>query len=177
MSEPDFDTLIFRLLAKVELFRHLERDDMVALLRNATKADYAAGDLVFEEGFEGHSMYVVLTGRFEVFRTVKNRRVHIADILPGDHFGEIALIANRPRTASVRACEDSVALRFTKMAIFSEPRAGILLFRNMARMMAERLVHADEEIILHRTGHHAPAPTESVAATTMAPRIRQKGAR
>lgn len=174
MTAPDLDALIFRLLAKVELFRHLERDDIVALLRNAGKADYAAGALVFEEGFEGHSMYVVLSGRFEVFRTVKGRRVHIADILPGDHFGEIALVANRPRTASVRACEDSVALRFSKMSLFSEPRAGLLIFRNMARMMAERLVHADEEIILHKTGHHAPAPREAVSGRTHAPRIRNQ---
>lgn len=172
MSDADLDSLIFRLLAKVELFRNLERDDIVALLKHASKVTYPAGDLVFEEGFEGHSMYVVLLGRFEVFRTVKNRRVHIADIGPGDHFGEIALIANRPRTASVRASEESVALRFSKMAIFSEPRAGILLFRNMARMMAERLVHADEEIILHKTGHHAPTPTESTAQRTHAPRVR-----
>lgn len=174
MSQNEFDTLVLKLLAGVELFRQLDHDSMVSLLRHATKANYKSGDVVFEEGYEGHSMYVVIHGRFEVYRTVAGKRVHIADILPGDHFGEIALIANRPRSASVRAREPGTALRFSKQAVLSEPKAGLYLFRNMARLMAERLIHADEEIILHKTGHHAPAPTESNGLRTGAFDMRNK---
>lgn len=161
MNNPAFDSLVLKLLAGVELFRQLDHESIVRLLQHATKATYRTDEVVFEEGVEGHSMYVVVQGRFEVYRIIAGERVHIADIAAGDHFGEIALIANRPRSASVRALEPSTTLRLSKQAVFAEPAAGLVLFRNMARMMAERLVHADEEIILHKTGHHAPAPTES----------------
>lgn len=174
MSQKDFDSLVLKLLSGVELFRHLEHEEIVTLLRHATKASYKTDEVVFEEGFDGHSMYVVVQGCFEVYRMVSGRKVHIADISPGDHFGEIALIANRPRSASVRATGPSVALRFSKQAILSEPKAGLHLFRNMARLMAQRLVHADEEIILHKTGHHAPAPTESIGLRTGAIKIRHQ---
>lgn len=174
MNKPAFDSLVLKLLAGVELFRQMDHESIVRLLQHATKATYNTGEVVFEEGFEGHSMYVVVQGRFEVYRVVAGERVHIADIAAGDHFGEIALIANRPRSASIRALEPSTALRFSKQAVFSEPTAGLYLFRNMARLMAERLVHADEEIILHKTGHHAPAPTESTGLRTGSFNIRIK---
>ena len=174
MSQGDFDALVLKLLSGVELFRQLEHEGIVTLLKHATKASYKADEVVFEEGFEGHSMYVVIQGSFEVYREVGGRKVHIADILPGDHFGEIALIANRPRSASVRAREPGIALRFSKQAILSEPKAGLHLFRNMARLMAQRLVHADEEIILHKTGQRVPAPTESTGLRTGAIRIRNQ---
>lgn len=166
MNQNELNSLILKLVTGVELFKQLEHDAIFALLQHATKASYKAGDVVFEEGFEGHSMYVVVQGCFEVYRVISGKTVHIADIGQGEHFGEIALIANRPRSASVRAREDGIALRFSKQAIFSEPKAGLHLFRNMARLMAQRLVHADEEIILHKTGQHAPSPTEATATYT-----------
>lgn len=174
MNQSEFDVLVLKLLTGVELFKQLEHDGIVSLLKHATKASYQSDEVVFEEGFEGHSMYVVIQGSFEVYRTISGRKVHIADIHSGDHFGEIALIANRPRSASIRAREQSIALRFSKQAIMSEPNLGIHLFRNMARLMAQRLVHADEEIILHKTGHHSPAPTEAVGLQTGAIRVHRK---
>ena len=174
MSQPDIDSLLLRLLAGVELFKHLDHGGIVSLLKHATKATYKADEVVFEEGFEGHSMYVVVQGWFEVYRTIHGRKVHIADIHPGDHFGEIALLANRPRSASIRAKENSVAFRLTKQSILDDPVTGIHLFRNMARLMAQRLIHADEEIILHKTGHHYPSPTESLGLRTGAIKVHRK---
>ena len=174
MKQSEFDALILKLLSGVELFKQLEHEAIVALLQHATKATYKTDEIVFEEGFDGHSMFVVVSGCFEVYREIGGKKVHIADIERGDHFGEIALIANRPRSASVRAREDSIALRFSKQAILSDPKAGLHLFRNMARLMAQRLVHADEEIILHKTGRHSPAPTESNAMRTGAIKVRHQ---
>lgn len=160
MPVKNVDNLLLKLITGVRLFKHLEREDIVALLRNANKSTFTAGEVVFEEGYEGHSMYVVVQGAFEVYRMVKGKHVSIATINAGDHFGEIALIASRPRTASVRAISDSIALRFTKQAIFAEPGAAVYLFRNMAKLMADHIVHSNEEIILHKTGENAPTPTE-----------------
>lgn len=175
MQKPAIDSLLLRLITEVDLFRNLGRDNLATLLQTATSASFAPGEVVFEEGYDGHSMYVVVQGSFEVFRQVGGEHVEIAEIGPGEHFGEIALLASRPRTASVRSLDDSIALRFTKQAIFAEPSTAMYLFRNMASLMAERLVHANEEIILHKTGKHAPAPLESIGLQTGAIKAQRKG--
>jgi CRP/FNR family transcriptional regulator len=135
----------------VELFRQLGREDLALLLRSATKSVFRAGEVVYEESSEGHSMYVVIQGQFEVYREHDGRRVRLAEIGPGEHFGEMALIANRSRSASVCAVTDGVALRLTKEAIFGQPQIATHLLRNMARMLAVRLTDADQEILLHRS--------------------------
>jgi CRP-like cAMP-binding protein len=150
MPQTAIDEIVLRLISQVSLFKNLEREDLIGMLRNVSKATFTPGEIVFEEGFEGHSMYVVVQGYFEVYRQVKGLTVPFAKIGPCAHFGEIALISSRPRTASVRSVGDGIALRLNKQAIFSEPHAAAIFFRNMSRLMAERLVCANEEIILHK---------------------------
>lgn len=148
---PTIDELFLRVVSEVELFRQLDRSETATLLRQATKATFAAGEVVYHEGEEGHAMFVVVQGSFEVYREVDGERVVLAHVLPGEHFGEIALIANRPRSGTVRAVTDGVAFRLTKPALFAQPDIASRLLRNMARMLAVRLADADEDIILHRS--------------------------
>jgi CRP-like cAMP-binding protein len=77
--------------------------------------------------------------------------MHLADVLPGEHFGEIALLGNGVRSASVVAVAPSVALRLQRQALFDRPQIAVQLLRNMAKMLASRLTDADDEIILHRS--------------------------
>ena len=164
MSIHDVDALLLRLISRVALFKHIDRDEVTALLHQASRINFIAGELVFAEGAEGHSMYVVTQGAFEVYRTVGGRNVHIARIAPGEHFGEIALLVNRPRSASVRAVEPSVVIRVSKRAVLAERNAAALLYRNMAQLMATRLVAADEEVILHKAGRSPAAKPDAPSA-------------
>lgn len=154
MSINEIDNLLLRFISEVELFKSIDLDDVAALLRQSTRIDFDRDEQAFEEGAEGYSMYIVTQGAFEVYRSVAGRHVHIAQITPGEHFGEIALLANRPRSASVRATIPSTAIRLSKNAILSEQRAAVLLFRNMALLMAQRLLTVEDEIILHKTGRY-----------------------
>ena len=151
MSVASVDTLFLRVIREVELFKQLSRDDLSVLLRQASKSSFAAGEVIYEEGSEGQCMYIVVQGRFEVYRHADGARMHLADVLPGEHFGEIALLGNGVRTASVMAVTDSVALRLQRQALFEQPQIAVRLLRNMAKMLASRLTDADEEIILHRS--------------------------
>lgn len=172
VSNTELDELIVRLIAGVDLFRQLERQAIVNLLRSASRAVFKAGETVFEEGAEGHSLYVVVQGSFEVYRQIKGKHSQLAQIKPGQHFGEIALLGTRRRTASVCAQENSLAIRFSRKSFEFQPEAAALLYRNMANMLAERLVSADEEILFHRAVL-APATntdTPSAAAPPTAPR-------
>lgn len=148
MVAPEIEFLLLKLMSSVVLFRELEREDLAELLRGASKTTFSPGDIVFEEGFSGHSMYVVVQGKFEVFKLVDNVEAHIAFVLPGEHFGEMALVTDRYRMASVRAVEKSVALRLTKGSIFAQPKVAVYLLKNMAWLLAEHLSEMNSEVLL-----------------------------
>ncbi len=148
MASLVIEPLLLKLMSSIVLFRDLEREDLVDLLRCASKSVFSEGELVFEEGFPGQSLYVVVHGKFEVFKKIAGNDAHIASVSPGEHFGEIALVTDRPRTASVRAQEKSVALRLTKAAIFSQPKVAVYLLKNMACLMADHLSEMNNEVLL-----------------------------
>jgi CRP-like cAMP-binding protein len=169
---PSIDELFLRVVSEVELFRQLDRPELAALLREATKATFAAGEIVYQEGEDGQAMYVVVQGSFEVYRESVGERVVLAHVLPGEHCGEIALLARRTRSATVRAVTDAVALRLTKQALFAHPDIAARLMRNMARMLAVRLTDADEEIILH---HGRAREAEAKVQAVEMQALRSKG--
>jgi CRP-like cAMP-binding protein len=77
---------------------------VTGLFRGAQETrTYAAGDVVFREGDDGHHMYGVIAGRIEVR---KGDRV-LDTCGPDDVFGELALVDHVPRTATAVAVEDS----------------------------------------------------------------------
>ncbi len=175
VSNTELDELIVRLIAGVDLFRHVERPIIVNILRGASKAAFKSGETVFEEGAAGHSLYVVVRGSFEVYRMIGGKRLRLAEISAGQHFGEIALLGGRRRTASVAALENSLAIRFSRECFEFHPEAAALLYRNMASMLADRLLDADEEILFHRSARPAAPKRSAVSAPPIAPAPRRIG--
>lgn len=149
MIAYDIEPLLLKLMSSIVLFRDLAIEDLAELLRSTTKATFAAGGLVFGEDSTGEAMYVVVQGRFEVFKAIDNgTEAHVAFVHSGEHFGEMALLTNRARTASVRAVEESVVLRLTRSAIFGQPRLAVCLLKNIAVLMCDHLRGMNQEVLL-----------------------------
>lgn len=70
---------------------------------NSRRRVFEAGTTIFHEGEMGHEAYVVEYGHVSVFKTVKDKIVHLGEIMPGGIFGEMALIDDQPRMASAVA--------------------------------------------------------------------------
>ena len=68
----------------------------------------APGDIIFREGQEGNSAYIVQSGSVEIFKNVDGNDVLLGSIGKGGIFGEMALIDDKPLMASARAAEASV---------------------------------------------------------------------
>lgn len=86
-------------LRRVPLFAHLGRRELKRLGQLADEIEVGLDQVLTQQGRTGHEFFVVLDGRL----TVLDGNRLVAQMGPGDFFGEIALLDGRPRTATVRA--------------------------------------------------------------------------
>lgn len=124
--------------------------------------DYKTGEHIFREEEPGVGMYVILDGSVEIYRKgARGREWHFAELEEGDFFGELALLEEMPRTASAMARTPSRILGFFRPDLLSiverKPRIGVQIMMNMARLIGQRLLHANEQLE-RLTATEMPAP-------------------
>jgi CRP/FNR family transcriptional regulator len=100
------------LLATVPLFAALDRQAIAGLAREASRRVYAPGETLVREGDTGTALYVIVRGRVRVERGSGPATAALGELGPGDFFGELALIEDHPRSASVVAVEETECLLF-----------------------------------------------------------------
>ena len=83
----------------------LAKDEEAAFARHGRTAP--AGTLLFTEGDAGAEMFVIQTGRIELTRRILGQTHVVASLTAGEFFGEMAILNNRPRTASARVVEEA----------------------------------------------------------------------
>ena len=86
-------------LSQVPLFAHFGKRELERLGQLADQVEVGLDQVLAQQGHIGHEFFIVLDGRL----TVLDGHRPIAQMGPGDFFGEIALLDGRPRTATVRA--------------------------------------------------------------------------
>jgi CRP/FNR family transcriptional regulator, cyclic AMP receptor protein len=96
--------------AEVELFSQLTRADLSTLAKLAVSRKFSAGDEIVKEGEQGVAFYIVASGRAEAYRG----NLKLGSFGAGDYFGEMALLDNSLRSATIRATEDTECLMLTK---------------------------------------------------------------
>jgi CRP-like cAMP-binding protein len=100
------------LLARVELFRDLDRSELREIANSMRQYSYQAGRAVVTEGEGGVGFFVIEEGTATA--SVANEQVR--RLGPGDYFGEIALLASSNRTATVTADTDLTCWALTSWA-------------------------------------------------------------
>lgn len=104
------DRLLRNLLASSPLFRPLQPDRREKLAKIFHNKVAQPGEVVLDEGVQSEALYVVLSGGVVVSRKHEGGDITIAEMGPGDIFGEISMIQHRPTTAAVTAVHKSVIL-------------------------------------------------------------------
>ncbi len=94
-------------LRKIPLFSELPSDDLESLCQIVREMHLPAGEVLFEEGSVGDVAYIIRSGEVEIVKMSQNREILLAKRGPGEVFGEIALVFDSPRTATVRARTDT----------------------------------------------------------------------
>jgi len=102
-------------LRKLPIFSIYSDEELEGLLSVTELEPIDAGKHVFDEGDPGDKFYVVYNGKIRiVVKDDEGKEVNLGLLTKGDHFGETALITDKPRNASARAAEDAVLLGIGK---------------------------------------------------------------
>src|SRR3954464_808639 len=100
------------LLAEVPFFQLLDEDERNFLAKELDIVKFPAGHMVFNYGDPGDALFVIRTGEVEMFfKDDTGGRIVLETATEGDFFGELSLLDNGPRTASVVVTKDVEALR------------------------------------------------------------------
>jgi CRP-like cAMP-binding protein len=135
-------------LRNVWLFTGLDDSQLDALSAFTFNKNFKAGELVVEEGHTGNGLYVVVSGDVEVIKGLETDRPQVLNHLgAGDVFGEMALLGEWPRTASVRAIGDVECLGIDRWVFLAQlerqPQVGI----KMLHILAQKLRDSDARLM------------------------------
>jgi len=129
------------LLGNITLFESLTDDDLASLSKRLTAADYAPGDIVFNQGEEGSSLFVIENGAVEISYGEGKAKVCLATLFPGQYFGELSLFDGAPRSATATAIKESHLIRLDRadMVDFVDknPAAALRIIAEMSERMRQ----------------------------------------
>lgn len=131
--------LVRKITENVPMFSHMESSLVQTVLAHGEVQRHAAGSRVFAEGDVGRSCYVMLKGAVEVHKQHGTSSTVVATLGVGECFGEMALVRDDVRTASVVAQGDCVTLRLDRAAIDANVTGAAAVYRNIAAILAHRL--------------------------------------
>src|SRR5262245_42562127 len=95
-------------LESSRLFAHLPAPELKKLQEVTRELQFASGQQRFKEGDPGDGMYVVKTGEVQISAVMSHGERHVfSRVLPGDVFGEMAVLDNQPRSATASAEGDT----------------------------------------------------------------------
>jgi cAMP-dependent protein kinase regulator len=102
----------------IPLFSQLGPEAFLAVVEELALRTFEPGETIVTEGEPGHSMFALVEGRVEVVRQLEGgQRRTVASMGPSDFFGEMALLVEGPRLASVVAAERTTALELTRAQV------------------------------------------------------------
>jgi cAMP-dependent protein kinase regulator len=98
-----------------ELFSSFEPEALVEIITSTELRSYNEGDIIVTEGEAGSSLFLVVGGSVKVFtRTEDGGNMPLAELGPGDFFGEVSLLTGRPRTATITASTEVTAIELDR---------------------------------------------------------------
>lgn len=151
--------LHLKILSMSKCFKGFGMEDLRQLLAITSKASWKAGDDIFLEGDSGRDMFIICSGKVCIWRHNAGETLALANLLVGESFGEMGLVDDGKRSAGAKAVEDTLALRVCYERLKEAPDAASLLFRNIARALAERLNSANDIIVFQsQSGGKTPPP-------------------
>jgi CRP-like cAMP-binding protein len=133
-------------LKRIPLFAKVEPAKLKLMAFASERAQYQPGDLLFHQGDTADAAFIILSGAADILVETENGPLKVADVGPGAFVGEIGILMDVPRTATIRSTEKMTVLKITKELFFRMvtdfPSIGI----EVMRVLAQRIEHMNVQL-------------------------------
>ena len=137
---------IEEVVAAVPLFARLSPRQRARLAAKATTRSYPAGSIVVRQGDTSMSFYVVLDGHVRIDHEAEGDSVQVDEARRGGFFGELGLIGDQPRAATVTAVEDTECALLAKWDFQNELREDPEIAIALLPVLSQRLLELDAQL-------------------------------
>ncbi|MDH4128604.1 MAG: cyclic nucleotide-binding domain-containing protein [Spirochaetota bacterium] len=137
------------------IFKNFSTEHKACLFRLLEEKNYNKGDLIIKEGDHEKSLFLLHTGVARIMKlTDDGEYAEIAYVSSGEYFGELSLIDDKPRFASVEAFDTCKAFQLTKLA-YTElcrkyPEAEVCMLKGFLHDLVVKLRDTSETMINKR---------------------------
>ncbi|MDD2904471.1 MAG: cyclic nucleotide-binding domain-containing protein [Syntrophales bacterium] len=153
-------TLQYEFFKKISLFQDLEENEIQQVVDRTTPRDFPAGAVILREGETGDSLFVMCQGEVEITKaltlvldedTPREKVMIRLRALDGVCFGEMALLENEARSATVTALSDCSLLELSRQEFLDlvreNPEMGLKLVLNLAQLLSRHLRKSNQDVI------------------------------
>jgi len=143
-------------LATVSLFSHLQEEDLQRLANKSRYCTFKFGEQIIKEGERDDCLYILISGKVNVFKSYRTKKEkRLRTLQPPAYFGEIALIDDLVRSATVVAMRDTKTLCLDKLNLDREIEKSPVIAKKLLLMLNRRLL-ALEKTLVNATGGVIP---------------------
>jgi len=144
-------------MKSVSVFAGLEGEELAALAEITLEKEFKPGEIIFEEGQHAHHLYVIVEGKVEVFRRVDSTEQPLSVLGGREFFGEMAILDDEPRSASIRAIEPTLVLKVDREnfaeLIHERPQIAFSIFKILTHRLRQKNMEADNLPAYEATRH------------------------
>jgi anion transporter len=164
------------LLRRVELFTGLDRVTLAKLAAHLQPQSFAPNTVIVQQGDIGDAFYLVASGSVGVYATDGGNERLLRLLHVGEPFGEMALLNDIPRTATVKAESACEVLRLARVAFLDlvkeQPSVALAIAATLSRRLARMLSQSDVDATTATPPPADPAKAAENAAVAVRPRWR-----
>ncbi len=129
---------IAEFLTKVPLFHGLKESQLIKIARRCRERDYETDEIIIEQGKVGVGLFIVVRGEVRVVRkNSEGEDVELDRLKRTDFFGEMSLLDDAPRSATVIAMEPVKCLALAKLDLLDEltedGEMGVVMLKTLAK--------------------------------------------
>ncbi len=134
-------------LSETGLFEGIPEEQIEKIFKVVKKGTVPGYTRIFRQNESGDKFFVIISGKVRVFKTNKEgTETELAILGPGEYFGEMALLTQEPRSASVETLEETQLLVLTKAQLDQILKIIPNISLTFVKQMANRLVQEEKRI-------------------------------
>ena len=137
-------------IKNISIFQDLTDNEIEKIKHLFHEKDYPRGRTLFFEGMSGGIMYLVKSGKIEIFKKIEGEEVLLASLCAGSFLGEMSLFDDEPRSAGARVAENTVLLVITKKnfqgILKISPEGSNKILMSLLKIISQRLRETNRKL-------------------------------